>query len=159
MFRLLKPRHLRYRSIEEWTEREHIKSFVHADNPAHQQRLFQQFNALRTQLWEQHVVHLTSEERYQLETGQHPSQSHARIEQARPIFEEFRYRVVGLPYVADVIMGMYHMDRIVFNVKLASDIGWRTWQKDIAPFYRGFEVMVGVWKDSTGQGRPEQHFR
>jgi len=46
-------------------------------------------------------------------------------------------------------MGMYHNDRIVFDVKLASDVGWRAWQKDIAPFYRGFEVLVGMWKHST----------
>jgi hypothetical protein len=141
-----------YRSIEEWMEREHIKSLVHPEDPALQDRLFQQLGALRKHLWEQHLVGLTPEERRQLETGQHPSQSHDRLDQAQPILEEFRSRVEGLPYVAEVVMGMYHMDRIVFDVKLASDVGWPTWQKDIAPFYRGFEVLVGVWKHSTELG-------
>jgi hypothetical protein len=148
MLSFLKPRHLRYRSIEEWMEREHIKSRVHPEDPALQDRLFQQLGALRMHLWEQHIAHLTAEERHQLESGQHPSQSHARVHQAQPIFEEFRSRVACLPYVVEVVMGMYHADRIVFDVKLASDVGWRIWQKDIAPFYRGFEVFVGLWKNS-----------
>ena len=57
--------------------------------------------------------------------------------------------MVRLPYVADVHMAMYHMDRIVFRVELSHDVSWRTWQDDIPPFYRGFEV--GVWKKSTEQ--------
>jgi hypothetical protein len=73
-------------------------------------RLFQQLGALRKHLWEQHIVHLAPEERHQLETGQHPSQSHAHVEQAQPIFAEFRSRVACLPYVAEVFTGMYHND-------------------------------------------------
>jgi hypothetical protein len=152
MFRYLKPRHLRYHSIEEWMEREHIKSLVHPEDPGLQDRLFKQLGALRKHLWEQHLSHLTPEERHQLETGQHPSQSHARVDQAQPILEEFRSRVACLSYVTEVVMGMYHMDRIVFDVKLASDVGWRIWQKDIPQFYRGFEVKVGVWKQIPESG-------
>lgn len=143
MLRFFKPRLLRYHSIEEWMEQEHITTLTHPDDPALQERLFQQLGELRKHLWKQHIVHLTPEERQQLEAGQHPSQSHSRIEQAKPIFEEFRSRVAHLPYVAEVHLGAYHMDRVVFRVILSQDIGWQTWQKDIPPFYRGFEVGVG----------------
>src|SRR5690349_3808908 len=101
MLRFITPRHLRYRSIEEWLEKEHITTLTHPENPSLQDRLFQQLGELRKHLWDQHFVHLTAEERQQLEAGQHPSQSHSRAAQARPVFEEFRLRMVRLPYVAD----------------------------------------------------------
>ena len=142
MLRFFKPRHLRYHSIEEWKEREHIITLTHPDDPALQDRLFRQLGELRKLLWEQHIVQLTPQERQQLEAGQHPSQSHRCVEQAKPILEEFRSQVASLPYVADVSIGMYHMDRIVFQVILAQNVTWRTWQKDIPTFYRGFEVLT-----------------
>jgi hypothetical protein len=142
MFHLIKPRHLRYHSIEEWMENEQITTLTHSEDPALQDRLFQQFGELRKHLWEQHIVHLTPEERRQLEAGEHPSQSHSRAKQASGALEEFRTRLARLPYVAEVSMGMYHMDRIIFGVKLSQDVGWRTWRKDIPAFFRGFEVLV-----------------
>ncbi len=150
MMRFLKPRHLRYGSIEEWMEREHITTFNHPENPALQDRLFEQLGELRKHLYDQHLRLLTPEECRQLKAGQHPSQSHARAEQAKPIFEEFRSRMKCLPFIADVLMCMYHMDRIVFRVKLTDDAGQHRWRKEMPPFYRGFEV--GVWTKSTEQG-------
>lgn len=142
MLAIVKPRHLRYDSIDEWMGREHITSLDHPENPALQERLFHQLGELREHLWRRHLASLTSEERRQLETGQHPSQSHSRYEQAKPIFEEFRARVELLPYVAEVFMPAYHVDRLVFRVKVTKDVDWLTWHKDIPQFYRGFEVGV-----------------
>jgi hypothetical protein len=145
MLRFFKPRHLRCHSIDEWLEQEGVTTLTHPEDPALQDRLFQRLGELRKHLWEQHVIHLTPAERQQLEARQHPSQSHERIEQAKPIFEEFRSRVANLPYVTEVHIGMYHMDRIVFRVMVSQDASWRTWQDDIPPFYRGFEVGVGKY--------------
>jgi hypothetical protein len=143
MWRFFKARHLRYHSIEEWMDREHITTLTHPDDPALQDRLFQQLGELRKHLWEQHIVHLTPEERQQLEAGQHPSQSHSRMDQAEPIFDEFRSQVASLPYVTQVHLGAYDMDRVIFQVIVSQEADWRTWQKDIPPFYRGFEVKIG----------------
>lgn len=95
---------------------------------------------VRKHLWDQHVARLTREERQQLDAGEHPSQSHSRMERAMPIFEEFRSHVTSLPYVIDAKVGAYHLDRIIFTVLVSQQADWRTWQTEIPPFYRGFEV-------------------
>lgn len=142
MFDFLRPRHLRYRSVEEWRERESITSFQHPENPKLEARLNRHLRQLRNHLWKKHLRQLTREERQQLKTGNHPSQSHKGFEMAAPIFEEFRSRVAALPYVEEVAMVTRHLQPIVFRVKLAQDVNWRVWQEHIPSFYRGFEVVV-----------------
>src|ERR1700677_2062134 len=138
MFDFLKPRHLRYRSMEEWRERENITSFRHPENPRLEARLQQQFEELRRHLWKRHLKQLTPEERKDIKAGKHPSRSHKRIEQAREIFEEFRSRVAGLPYVAEV--SMVAREQITFRVRLGQETSWQVWHEQVPPFYRGFEV-------------------
>lgn len=140
MFDFLKPRHLRYRSMEEWRERENITSFRHPENPRLEARLQRQFEELRKHLWKRHLKQLTRKERKEIKTGKHPSRSHKHIEQARVIFEEFRSRVVGLPYVAEVSMAA--REQIAFRVRLNQKASWRVWHEQVPPFYRGFEVSV-----------------
>ncbi|HXB59101.1 MAG TPA: hypothetical protein VNU95_06035 [Candidatus Acidoferrales bacterium] len=140
MFDFLKPRHLRYRSMEEWRQRENITSFRHPENPRLEARLQRQFEELRRHLWKRHLKQLTPEERKDIKAGKHPSQSHKHIEQARAIFEEFRSRVAGLAYVAEV--SMTAREQIAFRVRLNQEMGWRVWHEQIPPFYRGFEVFV-----------------
>jgi hypothetical protein len=113
MFDFLMPRHLRYRSMEEWRERENITSFRYPENPRLEARLQQQFEELRRHLWKRHLKQLTAEERKEIKAGKHPSQSHRHIEQARAIFEEFRSRVAGLSYVAEVSMAAW--DKLLFE--------------------------------------------
>lgn len=144
MFEFLKPRHLRYQSLEEWREREHITSFRHPGNPKLEARLQRQVDQLRKHLWKKHLARLTPEERKQIKLGTHPSQSPKLIDQARIIFEEFRSRLAHLPFLAEVSMVPRHMDRPVFRVKLSQDVGWRVWQEHIPPFYRGFEVLIAL---------------
>lgn len=144
MLDFLKPRHLRYRSVEEWRERENITSFRHPEKPSLEARLTRQLEELRRHLWKKHLRRLTREERKQLKTGRHPSQSHKGFDEAKPIFEEFRAKVGVLPYVEEVAMTTRHMQPIVFRVKLTQDVSWRVWQEHILPFYRGFEVIVGA---------------
>jgi hypothetical protein len=140
MFDFLKPRHLRYRSMEEWRERENITSFRHPENPRLEARLQRQFEELRKHLWKRHLKRLTSQERKDIKAGKHPSQSHKHIEQARVIFEEFRSRVAVLSYVAEV--SMVAREQIAFRVRLKEETNWRIWHEQIPPFYRGFEVLV-----------------
>jgi hypothetical protein len=142
MWDFLKPRHLRYHSVEEWRERENITSFQHPENPRLEARLNRHLIELRNHLWKKHLRELTREERRQLKTGNHPSQSHKGFELAAPVFDEFRSRVASLSYVEEVAMVTRHLQPIVFRVKLAQDVGWRVWQENIPPFYRGFEVVV-----------------
>jgi hypothetical protein len=142
MLDFLKPRHLRYRSVEEWRERENITTFQHPENPKLEVRLNRHLRQLRNHLWKKHLHQLTREERSQLQTGNHPSQSHRGFELAAPTFEEFRARVAALPYVDEVAMVTRHLQPIVFRVKLAQSANWRVWQEHIPPYYRGFEVVV-----------------
>ena len=144
MFDFLKPRHLRYHSMEEWREQERITSFRHPGNPALETRLRRQFEELRTHLWKRHLNRLSSGERKQIKQGTHPSQSHKRIDEAKAIYEEFRARLAGLPYVAEVTMVARQTDPVTLRVRLSQDVGWRVWQEHIPPFYRGFEVQVAV---------------
>lgn len=142
MLDFLKPRHLRYHSVEEWRDREKITSFRHPGRPQLEARLSRQLDELRRHLWRRHLKELTREERRQIEKGLHPSQSHKRIDEAKAIFEEFRSRVAHLPYVTEVTMVARQMEHTVLRVKLGQDVGWRVWQEHIPPFYRGFEVHV-----------------
>ena len=144
MLDFLKPRHLRYHSVEEWRERENIRSFRHPEKPSLEARLHRQLEELRSHLWKKHLRGLTKDERRQLKEGTHPSQSHKGFEEAKSIFEEFRAKVSALPYVEEVSMTTRHMQPIVFRVKLAQDVSWRVWQERIPSFYRGFEVIVGT---------------
>jgi hypothetical protein len=142
MFDFLKPRHLQYRSVEEWRERENITSFWHPENPGQEVRLQRHLKQLREHLWKRHLKHLTREERKQVKEGTHPSLSHKGFEPAKPVFEEFRSLVAGHPFVTEVTMVTQHMKPIIFRVKVARDATWRVWQDHIPPFYRGFEVVV-----------------
>src|ERR1700757_2431234 len=109
MFNFLKPRHLRYNSMEEWRDKENIRSFRHPEKPELERRLTRQLQELREYLWRQHLKQLTREERKQLYNRNHPSQSHMRIDRAKPIFDEFRLRMSPLPYISDVTMVARHM--------------------------------------------------
>jgi hypothetical protein len=142
MLDFLKPRHLRYHSVEEWRDREKITSFRHPGKPSLEVRLSRQLQELRSHLWKRHLRDLTSDERKQIKTGKHPSQSHKRIDDAKAIFEEFRSRLAGLAYVAEVTMVARQMEHTILRVKLGQDVGWRVWQEHIPPYYRGFEVHV-----------------
>lgn len=142
MFDFLKPRHLRYRSVEEWRERENITSFWHPGNPRLEARLQRHLTELRQYLWKRHLKQLTREERDQIKTGTHPSLSHKGFEMAKPIFEQFRSLVASHSFVEEVTMVTQHMKPIVFRVKVARDATWRVWQEHIPPFYHGFEVVV-----------------
>src|SRR5215469_9812256 len=109
MFDFLKARHLRYRSVEEWRERENITSFMHPENPGLEVRLQRHLKQLREHLWKRHLKQLTRDERKQIETGTHPSQSHRGFEMAKPTFEEFRSHVASYPFVEEVTMVTQHM--------------------------------------------------
>jgi hypothetical protein len=144
MLNFLKPRHLRYHSMEEWRAKENIRSFSHPEKPDLERRLTRQLEELREHLWKVHVKLLTRDERKQLQQGNHPSQSHTRIDQAKPIFDEFRLRVSPLPYVSDVTMVARHTpeDGILIRLKVAHDVSWHVWRQHIPTFFRGFEVLV-----------------
>ncbi|HEX3625085.1 MAG TPA: hypothetical protein VH280_06655 [Verrucomicrobiae bacterium] len=142
MLDFLKPRHLRYRSVEEWRERENITSFLHPGNPGKEAKLQRHLKELRDHLWKRHLKQLSREERNQLNAGTHPSLSHKGFEPAKPVFEEFRSLVASHPFVEEVTMVTQHMKPIIFRVKVARNATWRVWQEHIPPFYRGFEVMV-----------------
>jgi len=142
MFDFLKPRHLRYRSVEEWRERENITSFLHPGNPGLEARLQRHLAQLRKHLWTRHLKRLSREERDQIKAGTHASLSHKGFEMAKPIFEEFRAFVANHAFLEEVTMVTQHMKPIVFRVKVAKDATWRVWQDHIPPFYRGFEVVV-----------------
>ncbi len=148
MFDFLKPRHLRYHSVEEWRARENVTSFMHPENPALEVRLQRHLKELRKSLWKQHLKRLTPKERKELKAGTHPSRSHKGFEQAKPIFEEFRAKVTGLPFVEEVTMVTRHMEPIIFRVKVARDATWRVWQEQIPPYYRGFEVVITAASNS-----------
>jgi hypothetical protein len=148
MLDFLKPRHLRYRSMEEWREGENITSFRHPENPRLEARLRRQLHSLRRHLWKRHVRKLPPWERKEMKDGTHPSLSPNGFERARLIFEEFRDHLVALPYVVEVTMVTRHKEPIVFGVKVIAGTGWRAWQEHVPPFYRGFEVLVSVAKSS-----------
>lgn len=148
MLDFLKPRHLRYRSMEEWRERENITSFLHPENPKLEMRLRHQLQELRMHLWKSHIAELPKWERKQLKDGTHPSMSAHGFEMSKLIFEEFRDGMVALTYVVEVTMVTRHMEPIVFRVRVVQGTGWRVWQEHIPPFYRGYEVLVTTAKTS-----------
>lgn len=144
-------RHLKYDSVEEWMEAEGITSLVHATDPKKKDELFAKLGELKQAFWEKHLKSLTEAERAMIQNRTHPSQGHSRSEQAKVYLDEFKQKYDSLPYIQSIMLGAYHMDRLVFTVNFSREVRWKEWQKDLPLYYKGFEIKAGFPQKAESQ--------
>jgi hypothetical protein len=141
MFGIFKKRHLRYNSVREWARCEGIP-FPVSEVPDEKLRskYFDKYFELRKHLFNEHLKTLSPEELCQINNGQHPSQSHSRIQTAKEYAKELRLTLKEIGSITDVIVGVYHGDRLVLDV-LAKKRLTDEQETKIPEFFRGFEVI------------------
>ena len=79
---------------------------------------WKQFGELKQQLWTQHIATLSEQEQQEFKTRTHPSLSHKFRERAQPFVLQLKEELARLGYGAEVMLGFYHLDRIVLNASL-----------------------------------------
>ena len=144
-------RHLRYDSIEAWIEGEKIPTPVTELTDARQRdRVFTQLAELRQHLFWRHVRELPEPEQTLVAAGRHPSQSHRFETEALPYAESLQEHLLGIGVpILSVRLGLYHCDRIVLIVRLASDADPKTARYKVPYLYRGFETKIGIAKPAS----------
>ncbi len=113
-------RHLQYESIDEWMLGEKVPAgFVSLDDAELRNRYITEYGELRRHLFAKHTATLSPEDQRKLNDGNHPSQSHAFAELAEPYCELLKGHLHALGLEPnEVVLGWYHMDRIVLTVYL-----------------------------------------
>lgn len=92
----------------------------------------------RLRAFREHVSTLSAEEQKAVADGTHISFSHGNEAAAQPIAELLRTDLLRQGISADVKVGFYHMDRLVFFAVLDRSPSKR---HRLPRFYRGFEVL------------------
>jgi hypothetical protein len=134
-----KKRHLKYPSLRAWFVGERIASpLSQIADPAERDRRITEYGELRQHLFAEHIKALSAEEQRQFEAGTHPSQSHRFAEQAEPFACELRESLDRLGFPAEVVVGLYHLDRIVLSADLQANPGER--ESELPWLFKGFEV-------------------
>ena len=149
----LKPRtqkksHLEYTSIASWFHGESVpKGFAGECGSGRRpdyQIYVDQYCELKQHLFERHIKTLPDEIQKQLQSRQHPSQSHAKINQALPILQTLKAILCGLDFVKDVSIKNAQMDLVQFNVVLENEPTLE--QAEMIPEYFEGYVVNTVWK-------------
>ena len=99
-----------------------------------------EYGELRRHLFAKHAATLSTEDQQKLNDGNHPSQSHAYASDAKPYRELLGAHLNTLGVNAiEIVLGWYHMDRIVLSVTLdESELESR---KQLPWLFQGFEVF------------------
>lgn len=99
----------------------------------------EEYGLLKKQLWNAHILTLSELERSEFQNGTHPSLSHSRADRALAIVPLIQQYLLSREIHADVKIGFYHMDRIVFSAYIDADpeiLG------DSLPWlFRGYEIF------------------
>jgi hypothetical protein len=135
-------RHLKYDSIESWMAAENVPpNFIAIENEELRDKYINEYGELRRHLFAKHAATLSDLDQQKLRDGNHPSQSHAFATEAEPYCRSLDRELRMLAVVADeIVLGWYHMDRIVLSVtldesKFESTAHQRPW------LFQGFEVF------------------
>ena len=103
----------------------------------------EQFCELRQHLFDKHLKSLPDEIQNQLKNRQHPSQTHAKINQAEPVLQKLKATLTGLDFVKDVSIKTAQMDLVQFNVILKSEPTLE--QAEMVPEYLEGYVVNTIW--------------
>jgi hypothetical protein len=129
----------KFKCIEAWTEEfgDPLRNPMDVGSD-----LFERFTAFRDALWQLHYRALSTEDQRLLDTGMHPSLEHSRINEALPFVRDLKQELLGLDYVKDVGVGVYHGDTLVLQVNLSRLVSWKEYRAHIPQLFRGFMVFV-----------------
>ena len=134
--------HLNYDSVDDWMAGEDVPpNFISIENKKLRDKYISEYGELRRHLFSKHVATLSKSDQQKLRDGKHPSQSHDFAQDAEPYCELLDTHLRALGIIADeIVLGWYHMDRIVLNVtlpefELESSKQRRPW------LFQGFEVF------------------
>jgi hypothetical protein len=139
MWPLQTKRHLRYPSLEAWFKGEGLTDplFKIAD-PAERDRRITEYGELRQHLFALHIKTLTPQEQREIKEGAHPSQRHCFADRAEPFVALLQEHLASLGFQSKVLLGYYHLDRIVLSADLENDPSER--QHELPRLFRGFEI-------------------
>ena len=134
--------HLNYDSVESWMAAENVPcNFGMLDDDELRSRYIAEYGELRRHLFAKHAATLSAVDQQRLKSGEHPSQSHAFASDAEPYCALLASHLEKIGVVADeIVLGWYHMDRIVLNVTL-SDSYVDSGGKEGPWLFQGFEVF------------------
>ena len=138
----MNARHLEYDSVQDWIAGENVPpNFVSMDDASLRDKYITEYGELRRHLFAKHAATLSHVDQKKLSDGTHPSQSHSFATDAEPYCQLLDTHLQSLGIVADeIVLGWYHMDRIVLTVYCdESDVG----SADQKPpwLFKGFEVF------------------
>ena len=115
--------HLQYESVDDWMVGENVPAgFVSLDDADLRDRYITEYGELRRHLFAKHALTLNSDDQRKLKEGIHPSQSHSFAADAEPYCQLLAVylRSLGIePH--EIVLGWYHMDRIVLTIYLAQN--------------------------------------
>ena len=147
------PRYLQYESVDDWIAGENVPpGFVSLDDAELRDRYITEYGELRRHLFAKHAATLSTEDQQKLDDGTHPSQSHSFATDAEPYCRLLDSYLRSIGIVPDeIVLGWYHMDRIVLTVYLDDS----QVPADTKPpwLFQGFEVFYvpRSTKDTTEQ--------
>jgi len=138
----MNKRHLDYDSVEDWMAAENVPSnFGMIDNEELRDRYINEYGELRRHLFAKHAATLSAADQQKLNDGNHPSLSHAFADAAQPYCNLLDLHLKTLGVIADdIVLGWYHMDRIVLMVTL-NDTDPESDEKKSPWLFQGFEVF------------------
>ena len=96
------------------------------------------FARTRRRAWERHFATLPDQIQQQLNRGEHPSQSHARLADALPAMNQLAEWLAQRNVVAIIDYGLYHCDRIVFSIEVDLRDAKRV---EVPWFFEGYEIL------------------
>lgn len=134
--------HLRYSSVWRWFHAEDVPCplTLIADS-AERKRRQREYEELWRYLFVKHLAGLPEDEQQLFRDGQHPSQSHDRVEAAEPVVARLRCELAARGIEAEVSVARYLDGRTVLDVPLPEWPLAGQWPDDLF-FFQGFEAHV-----------------
>ncbi len=130
----------KYPSFRDWMRARNVPHgwLIHPDKKKVDMWI-EEYGLLKKQLWNAHILTLSKLEQDEFRTGTHASLSHSRADRALAIVPLLQEHLRTLGLCAEIKIGFYHMDRIVFSAYIDADpevLG------DKLPWlYRGYEIF------------------
>jgi hypothetical protein len=141
MFFARKKRHFKYDNLYDWFVGERVpERFVFLEDETERDKWITQYGELRQHLFERHLKTLSSEAQIRMREGRHPSQSHARVDEARPYIDLLTRHLADLGYPAHVRLIFHQMDRIRLSAALDHVPEKIEYGKLLPLYFEGFEV-------------------
>lgn len=142
-----KKSHLKYTSTSSWFHGESVpKGFAleYGSGRRPDYKVYvTQYRELRQHLFDKHMKTLPDEIQTQLKNRQHPSQTHAKKQQAEPVLQRLKDTLSGFDFVKDVSIKMAQMDMVQFNVSLKNEPTIE--QAEMIPEYLEGYIINTVW--------------